>query len=197
MAEPTRYQSVVSPTSYDTAGFVWKAVFNGMNQWLTHAALDMTSTDEVTLWVSLLKESDAATVMAYELSANSNSNNGTVYLTAPTIVAGNPYNFQSGGTTRSLVPSISLPAPSKSTLVGRAKINSSILNMTQMGSQVVTSSASQGTGNYGNHVGFIGARAGTSLFFRGELYELGIAGKAITDGQLQSLNNRMTRSAKI
>jgi hypothetical protein len=65
------------------------------------------------------------------------------------------------------------------------------------GAEISSSSSDQGTGNYGNHAGFIGARAGTSLFFRGEIYELGIAGKVITDGQLQSLNARMTRSAKI
>jgi hypothetical protein len=69
--------------------------------------------------------------------------------------------------------------------------------MSAAGVQVASTGADQGTGNYGNHPGFIGSRNGTTLFFKGEIYELGIAGKVITDGQLASLNARMTRSAKI
>jgi hypothetical protein len=193
------YQRVTTASDYDAAGFVWKAVFNGTNQWMQHAALDMTSTDEVTVWASLLKESDAATAVVYESSGESFSGAGKVMLTAPNLSPDASVRFRSRGTQNadSDAPFAAFPAPRRLALIGRGDISADISNLSVAGTQVASNANDQGTGNYGNHLGFIGARAGTSLFFKGELYELGIAGKVITDGQLQSLNNRMTRSAKI
>jgi hypothetical protein len=185
------YQRVTTASDYDTAGFPFKAVFNGTNQWMQHAELDMTSTDEVTLWASLLKESDAGAPVAYEISSSftvhtPGSNNQPHYRIA----------YRAGGPLVE-VTALGLPAPNKSTLIARSKVSTDVANLTVNGSTVVSSSADQGIGNYKNNPGFIGARVGTSLFFKGEIFELGTAGKVITDGQLQSLNNRMTRSAKI
>jgi hypothetical protein len=169
-----------------------------MNQWLTHAALDMTSTDEVTVWASLLKESDGVASALYEFSGTSSAVAGSFGLFAP--ISTNLNNFRSGGSNAGAgsKASFALPAPNKSAMIGRSDISADNANLAVNGvDQGGSNAADQGTGNYGNYAGFIGARAGTSNFFKGELFELGIAGKVITDGQLQSLNNRMTRSAKI
>jgi hypothetical protein len=187
----TPYQRVTTASDYDTLGFPFKAQFNGTNQWLTHAALDMTSTDEVTLWASLLKESDVGAPVAYEILSSftvhtPGANNAPHYRIA----------YRAGGPLVEVTAS-GFPAPNKSTLIARSKVSTDVANLTVNGSTVVSSSADQGIGNYKNNTGFIGSRSGTSVFFRGEIYELGIAGKVITDGQLQSLNARMTRSAKI
>ena len=49
------------------------------------------------------------------------------------------------------------------------------------GNNIVSSSTDQGTGNYGNYPLYIGARAGTSLFFNGRLYQLVIRGATTSD----------------
>ena len=196
MAEPIRYQSVVSPTSYDTAGFPFKAVFNGTNQFMQHAELDMTSTDEVTLWASLLKESDAAVTVVYEISTaaagldisvNAPGTAGSPQIRVNTRVGGPVADIQASG----------YPAPAKVGLIAKFKVSTDTANLSIAGVQVGSSATDQGTGNYRNNPGYIGARTGESLFFKGELYEIGIAGRVITDGQLANLNARMTRSAKI
>ena len=43
-----------------------------------------------------------------------------------------------------------------------------------------------GTGNYGNYPMYIGARAGTSLWFNGRLYGLVVAGKAASVSEIAS-----------
>jgi hypothetical protein len=196
MAEPTRYQSVVSPTSYDTAGFPFKATFNGTNQWMQHAALDMTSTDEVTLWASLLKESDAALGILYEISTAASALDISVNAPGGANNSSLRANTRVGGPVSDITVT-GYPAPAKAGLIARFKVSTDTVNLSIAGVQVGSNGTDQGTGNYRNNPGWIGARTGTSLFFKGEIFELGIAGRVITDGQLQSLNARMTRSAKI
>jgi hypothetical protein len=46
-------------------------------------------------------------------------------------------------------------------------ISTPVVTLRRNGTQIATSASSQGTGNYGNHALYIGARAGTSLWFKG------------------------------
>ena len=54
------------------------------------------------------------------------------------------------------------------------------------GSQASSSSGDQGSGNYGNYALYIGASAGTSLFFNGRLYGLVVAGKQASASEIAS-----------
>lgn len=159
--------------TYQNDGTRGYLLFDGLDDALFSAsAISFTSTDAVTALVGVgINTAPAATSFVFELSANAGSNNGAFYISA----APTTYNFLSRGTTLNLV-SATLSAMSRAVLTGLAKISTPVATVRKNGAQVATSSATQGTGNYGNHVLYIGARGGTFNHFSGALYSLIIRG---------------------
>ena len=54
------------------------------------------------------------------------------------------------------------------------------------GTQIVTSSTNQGTGNFGNYPLYIGRRANTSVPFNGRIYQMVVCGKTLSASELAS-----------
>ena len=131
--------------------------------------------------------------MILELSSAYDANNGSFSL----------YDFSdaktyvgSKGTTAFVtVGSITHAAPYTSILSLVSSISTDELKIRVNGTQEGSSTAGQGTGNYGNYPLFIGARnAGASLWFNGRLYGLVVAGKQASAAEVTStetyLNNK-------
>ena len=164
---------------------------NGVHEVAVHWGLDevrvlknlgvknVTSTitpnaDKVQVFAGVRKLSSSNGMIA-ELSTNCNLTNGTFYLVpGNTATGGGPYYcFGSRGTNFVPVDSpANYTAPITDILTGIGDISAPISAIRVNGSQVAQSTASQGTGNYLAYPLYIGARAGTSLFFNGNLYGL-------------------------
>jgi len=123
------------------------------------------------------KLSDAAIGILYELSSNTNANNGT-FNAAPSYsgsgsATGAYWSFQSKGTLISgVVSPATFPAPQTVVHSQLADISGDLATLRVNGTQVGQSTADQGTGNFLAYPLYVCSRAGTSLFFNGQLYSL-------------------------
>ena len=163
------YQAVRSATDYDYVGFPSKIKHNGTNSFLyTASTMDLSATDKVTVFVGVQKLSDASAGAVTEFSENSGPNNGTFALFAPSDIASAVYGFRSNGTAPQLTISNTVfAAPITSVLTGVGNISEDVVSLRGNGVSIASSSADQGTGNFGNYTLYVGSRAGTSRWFNG------------------------------
>lgn len=165
------YQRVNTATDYDTVGFPLSLRFNGVNQWLQTNSIDFSYSDKMFVCAGVRKLSDAVATTLLELSVTSDSNTGSFYLRAPD--AGYPYGFKSRGTANAWAQTSSTySAPITNVISGIGDISGDQSILRINGTQAAISTTDQGTGNYGNYPLYIGARAGSSLWFNGRLYQL-------------------------
>ena len=182
------YQRVNTATDYDTVGFKPYLSFNGVNQWLQTNSIDFTYGDKMFVSAGVRKLSDAASVaIFFELSANADTSNGAfvAYQYSTTDL----YGLNARGTVKPAglaTSSAAYLAPVSNVYSGLIDISASNRTLRLNGTQVVISSASMGTGNYGNHPLYIGARAGSSYWFNGRLYGLVVAGKQASASEIAS-----------
>jgi hypothetical protein len=137
----------------------------------------------MTVWQGVRKLSDA-TAFITELSVTSTTNAGSFALFSG--AGGSPnYAFGSGGSTfRQDAASGSIVAPITNVLTGIGDISGDVATLRINGVQAATSSANQGTGNFGTYPAYFYARAGTSLFFGGNDYGSIARGAASTAAQI-------------
>jgi hypothetical protein len=178
------YQRVNTATDYDTTGFKPYLRFDGTDDWLQTNSIDFTSTDKMTVFAGVRKLSDAATGVVAELSTTSSTTNGSFGLFAPAGAASN-FSFQSRGSVTVGATATSFAAPITNVVTGTADISGDSVILRVNGTQAASSTADQGTGNYGNYPLYIGRRGGTTLPFNGRIYGLVIRGAASTTSQIQ------------
>jgi hypothetical protein len=164
-------------------------LFDGVDDGMVTGTIT-PATDKVQVFAGVRKLSDTAVGTIVELSADTGSNNGTFVLFASfNGGAVTPsYLLQSKGTVRSgsATPS-SYPAPITNVFTGVGDISGDTATVRVNGTQVATSTADQGTGNYLAYPLYIGARGGSSLFFNGRLYSMIVRfGANLTTGQITS-----------
>jgi hypothetical protein len=182
------YQRIAAATDYDVVGFLPYLAFE-IDDALTTNNIDFTATDKMTVFAGVRKLSDAAVGMIAELSADYSSFAGSFLLDGPdsTGASGN-FLFAARG---SVAPGGGMSsgvmlAPTTRVLTGQADIAASSRSLRVDGTQTQSSSVSLGTGNFGNHPLFIGARNQTSLYFNGWIYSLIGRGAATTAGQISA-----------
>lgn len=184
------YQRVNTATDYDTVGFKPYLAFNGVNQWLQTNSIDFTYGDKMFVSAGVRKLSDAGTGVIGEFGYGSN---GYFVMFAPD--SPNQYNVNSKGTVNAAAAVNSgYAAPITNVISGIGNISAPSATLRVNGTQAAQSTATQGTGNYGNYPLYIGARAGSSLWFNGRLYGLVVAGKQASASEIASteawLNNK-------
>ena len=163
--------------------------FNGVNQWLQTNSIDFTYGDKMFVSAGVRKLSDAATATIVELSnsATSGANPGSFVLRAPDGAGAATYGGWSCGSIQvQAVTSATYPSPDTKVLTLITNIGGKTVAVMGNSTQIATTNFNQGTGNYGNHPLYIGARAGTSMFFNGPLYGLVVAGKAASASEIAS-----------
>ena len=165
------------PTLKQDAGGNYYLLFDGTNDYLVTGPINFTSTDKMTVFAGVRKLSDAtnARIIA-ELSATTESNNGSFSLQGPNAAGAATYLWQSKGTALTDAQATDRTAPITNILTGLGDIagDSAILRVN--GAQAASSTADQGTGNFGNYPLYIGARGGSSLYLNGRLYSLIVRG---------------------
>ena len=119
------------------------------------------------------KLSDAAVGVVFEGSASSASNNGSFNLQAPAGPSAS-YSYTSRGSveTSATIVNAAYAAPVTNVLAGFGDISGDSALLRINGTQVASSAADQGTGNYLTYSHFIGRREGTALPFNGRVYQL-------------------------
>lgn len=159
--------------------------FNGVNQWLRSiGSIDLTYGDKIFVAAGTRKLSDAARGMPVEFGDGS-INTRQFQINAPS-GATNDYRFTSSGSASVNTTATGYTAPITNVISGIGDISGPKAVLRVNAAQAAISTASQGTGNYGNYPLYIGARGGASLFFNGRLYGLVVAGKAASAGEIAS-----------
>jgi len=187
------YQSVTSSTVYDTAGFPQYIKYNGSNQFLSTASVDFTATAQMSVFAGVRKLSDSYE-MIVEQSVAVGSNLGTFAVGVGSGLSGTTASAYFSASHGSAVISVNqiaqtasaYAAPLTNVLATQCDISGNSVILRLNGSQVATASGSQGTGNYGNYTLYFGMRAGTSLPFNGQEYQMIIVGKTLTAAQITS-----------
>lgn len=189
------YQWITTGTEYDTVGFPWYLKFDGVDDFMSTAAIDFSGTDKLSAWAGVTKLDDTARIVA-ELSATATGNSGSFYL-----VSGNDagylqaYTSISRGTAAATAGHAAgyagVPAPDTAALTITHDISGDLSTIKRNGVAGVNGTFNKGEGNFGNYPLYIASRAGNSLFFNGNLYPLVIAG-ALYDADTVAKMNAWT-----
>ena len=186
------YQRVNTDTDYDTAGFPYYLQFDGIDDSLVTGNINFTATDKMTVFAGVRKLSDAAAGMLFELSSNSFANQGSASLLAPETTSVR-YSFYSHGTYawRATTSNNLYLSPVSNIVTCKADISADQTILRLNGTQASSSTADQGTGNYGNYPLYIGRRGNTSLPFNGRLYGLVVRGALSSTAEITSAESYM------
>jgi hypothetical protein len=168
----TAYQRVTDQYNVTEAGVasVSYLFFDGVNDSMSTSTIT-PGTDKAQIFAGVRKLSDAAVGMIAETSVDAGSNNGAFRLLAPGSAG---YEYRQRGTLNAAGAAVTtgFAAPVTSILTGIGDIANDVTTLRVNGTQAATSANDQGTGNFLAYPLYIGARAGTSLFFSGHLYGL-------------------------
>ena len=171
--------------------------FDGTDDFLVTSSINFTATDKLSLFAGVRKLSDAATGIVCELSSSLIENNGTFYLLAPTANGIDSVGFTTKGTVASEANATGYVSPASLVITGQASISTPLSRLRINGVIKLTSTASQGTGNYGNYPLYIGGRAGTALPFNGHIYSLIGIGRLTTIQETTSLEKSIAKNVGV
>jgi hypothetical protein len=187
----TAYQRVTDQYNVTEAGVssVSYLFFDGVNDSLATPSINFTSTDKMTVFAGVRKLVDTGFQVIGEVSAFPDTTNGSFGLGASTTTndgARRTWSFGSRGTVFTLTGAAIYAAPITGVLTGIGDISGDNNIIRVNGSQIDRTISDQGTGTYGNHSLFIGARNSASSFLNGHLYSLIVRGAQSNTGQISS-----------
>lgn len=170
--------------------------FDGVDDWLQTATINLSGTDKMTLVAGVRKLSDASNGTIVEFSPIISTSNGSFILAAPsggTSAERFTYGSRGTGSAYALTTNTAYNAPFTAVVTGTSNIaaDSSILRVN--GAQVASAANDQGAGNYGSWSLYMGRRAGTSLPFNGRLYGLVVRGALSTQAQIDAVERYMNQ----
>ncbi len=178
------------PTYRSSAGLHWLD-FDGSNDTLSVSSIDMSGTGNASVFTAVAKGTDTVTVAAVVgefATVSPSSNAGAFTLLAPHTTGQPTFGAQvsgTGGVNARFYASNAAPVTRVLTAAMKTTATSStdalsvrVNGATSAGSQVATAST---TGNFGNYPLWFGSRAGSSLFFGGDIYGYIVRGAATSD----------------
>ena len=186
------YQRVNTPTDYDTAGFPHYLAFNGTNTAYVTPSIDFTGTDKMTVWAGFTEFNTSAGILS-ELGVNAGSISRTFYLAVKdsgmtSFIARGDGTASIGrrATTGNLIlaGTADLSIPSVVTRI----------NSTTVGNTVLVGNTAPA---FSNNPLYIGARAGTSLFFNGRIYSLIVRGAQSSLSQIEATENLIRKTMRL
>lgn len=175
----TQASSGSAPTLQQDANGNYYLNFDGSNDSLQTTSINLTSTNKVSVFAGVYKQSDAALSILCEFSATVASN-GTFRIAAPGAAGQPTYDWVSRGTILVQIATTvtTYPAPIANVVTGLGDISGDSAIIRVNGVVNNSSSADQGTGNYSNSVLNIGRRNNLSLPLNGRIYSLIVRGAA-------------------
>jgi hypothetical protein len=170
--------------------------FDGTNDFMVTSAINFTGTAVMTATAGFQVVPPTGVTgprIVVELSASSVTNEGSFYMTGPATSSDHSVGLR-GNSASQAYASFANVDPSDDILTAQLNIGAATkeLELIPRLNGVVKSgagltwggSANAGTGNFGNYALYIGARGGTSLFFKGNLYGMVIRGATSTAPQV-------------
>jgi len=179
------YQRIAAATDYATAGFLPYIDDDGTDDSFGTNSIDFSATNKMFVCVGLTKLG-TATGFVVENSAASDSNNGCFGIGVDS--GGVEYYFNSRGTAlaQALIDNSAYQSPVTNVVTAISDISTPVITARINGAQIGTSSASQGTGNFGNYPLYIGRRNNATFPFKGRIYQLIVCGKTLSAAELAS-----------
>ena len=168
---------------------VYTAYFDGVDDCLVSPSIDFTATDAMSVFSGFRKTSDAARGMVAELSATTDSNNGSFALTAPNAASATIVYESKGTSLTDTSATIAAPADSVISAVSDISADSNVLR--RNGAQTDSDTGDQGTGNFGNYPIYVGQRGAASLPYKGFLSALCTRGAATDAATVTSMEKWM------
>lgn len=168
----TPYQRVTDQWNVTEAGVpsVSYLQYDGTDDWFISPTIT-PGIDKAQVFAGVRKLSDAAAGIVVE--SGTGTENGIFVITAPRTGGVGNYRFISKGTVLAdAFPASGYSAPITNVLTGIGDIAADTAILRVNGTQVATSAADQGTGNYLAYPLYVGRRGGTTLPFNGRLYQL-------------------------
>jgi hypothetical protein len=168
--------------------------FDGSDDFLVSNAIDFSATDEMSVFCGIRKLADGAFPTIAEASAVWASNNGSFAFSGN---SGSGYAFSSRGTGGTSALVTGFLAPVSSVVTGLSKIATPSVLLRVNGTQVGSSTSTQGLGNYGSHAVYIGRRAGTTSPMNGLIYQLVFRNKSTTGSLLTAAEREVARKSGV
>lgn len=175
----------------------WAQADGTDDSWQSLASLDLTTTDKVTVIAGIRKESDVAIGVLAELSAAATSNAGTFAIFAPNSAGLAQITFFASGTSGQSGVLTAVPAPITRVVTGQADIAAPSTSIRGNGAAGTTSTATLGTGSFGNFLLNIFRRNNASLPFNGRLYGLMVIGRLLTADELSLCERYMAQKSGV
>tara|TARA_R110000787_G_scaffold8584_1_gene29016 strand:+ start:516 stop:1328 length:813 start_codon:yes stop_codon:yes gene_type:complete len=180
--------------TYETNGTLHWLEFLGIDEVLTStASVNLTGSDEISVFAGMRKVTEAATAAVVELSANTDLNAGTFALFAPSSGGTNKYRWTSRGTNTSFVniTSTAFNAPITNVVTSQGKISTDLCTIRIDGVQVGSSATDQGTGNFVLNKLSVGGRENGSLAADILFYGMVVRGALTTGADLTNAESVM------
>lgn len=187
--------------SQPTAGFRpllqndgnWYLDFDGTDDILETAAVDFTSSDEMSAFAGVMKDSDAAIGSII----GTGTLDGSFELVGPHAASSGSFQARSRGTVTKVATAFGYPSPVASVLSATFDISAPLINFRIDGSEVANITTDQGTGNYGNHVLAIGSRSGGTQPFDGRVYQSVVVGKVASSSEISATEGYISRKTGV
>lgn len=194
------YQRVVDAANYDTAGFPRYLKFDGVDDFLQTAAVDFSGTDKLFATAALRKLSDSVAGIVVELSAVSNTSNGSFALLAPAGANDTLAVYMRGATALTTSVPSGIPSPTSRVFTGVMDLSAAVGKQSQSrvnGARYAYASQDSGGGNFGVYPLYIGRRGGTGLPLNGRIYGLVIRSNFASEAQLAAVERHLNQKARI
>ena len=168
--------------------------FDGTNDFMVTGNLTFAATSVSTMTATVGVQVDTGATgsrIVIELGTDTSTSNGSFYITAPSTAGDHSFGLRGDAFIAAVVANVN---PSDDILTAVLDISQStkeleliprLNSVVKSGAAITWSGAvSAGTGTFGTKAMYIGARAGTSLFFKGKFYGAVVRGATSTAPQL-------------
>ena len=176
------------------SGALYYLEFDGVDDFLETASIDFSGSDEMSLFGAFEKASEADADILLEFSANFSQNDGSFYLVGNELSGTADWSSAARGDDNANPDQVAASddaQPSKSVLSGLHDISADTSILRVNGAQVDEATGDKGVGNFGNYPLYIGARAGISIFFDGNMYGAVARGASSTSQEISDAETYM------
>ena len=168
--------------------------FDGTNDFMVTGSLTFAATSVSTITATVGVQVDTGATgsrIVIELGTDTSTSNGSFYITAPSTAGDHSFGLRGDAFIAAVVANVN---PSDDILTAQLNIGAAtkeleliprLNGVVKSGAGITWSGAANaGTGTFGTKAMYIGARAGTSLFFKGKFYGMVVRGATSTAPQL-------------
>lgn len=192
----TQKVSAARPT-YRTNGVLHWLKFDGVDDNLKATAFNMSNHADLSAFVAAQREVDHTSMVA-EFGTNSYS--GSFYLVAGSDIGITGWATKGHGSVSAQVEQIAkinITAPETSVLSIYHSIPNNLSTITRNKVAGISATGDKGSGNFGNHVLYIGSREGNNLFFNSRLYSFIISGGQATTGEVADVEQYLATKSGV